>query len=366
MKSLKSLALLPVVLALVACAGPGASPGTSSRPSGAASVAPTTATAAAASPSAATPSEATPTDSAAPASAEPTTVATDAPPSLDPVAQACENVDTLVENPGRLTLSTDIPAFPPWWGGDAAQQYANEPEGGSEWSTADFSAEPYSMEGFESATAYAIAERMGYAADQVDWIANAVFENAFAPGDKPFDFHMAQVSIRPDRAEAVDFSEPYFDSNQSIIALSGNAITGATSIADLQGYVLGAARNTTSFELIETVIQPTVEPRVLPNNANALRALQNGQIDGLVVDLGSAFYMRDAQLENFDTPEPEAVIVGQFSADVQVDQVGAVMQKGSELKPCVDAAIVSLKEDGTLEAIYDEWIVTGQEIPFLE
>jgi polar amino acid transport system substrate-binding protein len=284
-------------------------------------------------------------------------------PTATPVAAVCGPIaDLPLKNPGRLTLSTDNPAFPPWWGGDPATQYPNEPAAGSGWETSD----PYSMEGFEGATAYAIAARMGFTPDLVDWIQNAVFENAFAPGDKPFDFHMAQVSINPQRAEAVDFSEPYFDSNQSIIAMTPNPITSATSIADLKGYTLGAARNTTSFDFIQNVIVPTVEPRVLRSNADALRALQNGQIDGLVVDLGSAFYMRDAQLEDYSTPDPEATIVGQFSSTLQADQVGAVLQKDSALTSCVSTAIQSLKDDGTLNAIYNQWIVSGQDIPFLQ
>jgi polar amino acid transport system substrate-binding protein len=287
-------------------------------------------------------------------------------PQPSPTAVACGPDSPLLKNPGRLTLSTDIPAFPPWWGGEASEQYPNEPEGGSEWSSADFSAEPYSMEGLEGATDYAIAEELGFSPDQVDWLANAQFELAFAPGEKPFDFHMAQVSIRPDRAEAVDFSEPYFDANQSVLAMSTNDIVNAASIEDLKAFKLGAAANTTSLELIEDVIQPTQEPAVYPDNATAKTALQNGQIDGLVVDLGTAFYMRDAELENFDTPDPEAKIVGQFGAGVQVDQVGAVLEKDSPFTECVNRALAQLRADGTLDAILDEWIVSGQEIPFLE
>ncbi|HUG47300.1 MAG TPA: ABC transporter substrate-binding protein [Candidatus Limnocylindria bacterium] len=313
---------------------------------------------------------------AAPATGTPAAPATDTPaPATDPPAtpeptpDACAPDNLALKNPGRLTLSTDIPSFPPWWGGDAAEQYPDEPEGGSPWSESAFSAEPYSMEGFEGATAYAIAEAMGFGPEQVDWLANPVFEQAFAPGEKPFDFHMAQVSIRPERAQAVDFSEPYFDSNQSLLALTENDITGATSIEDLKDYLLGAAANTTSFQLIEDVIQPNVEPRVFPDNATALAALAAGgedAIDGLIIDLGTAFYMRDAELEDFDTPEPEGTIVGQFGPTVQVDQVGAVLELGSPLLDCVNAAIAQIKADGTLDAILDEWIISGQDIPFLE
>jgi polar amino acid transport system substrate-binding protein len=267
-------------------------------------------------------------------------------------------------NTGRLTLSTDIPAYPPWWGGDAATQYPNEPADGSAWSSSQFSAEPYSGEGFEGATAYAIAAAMGFTADKVDWVANPVFEQAFAPGPKPFDFHMAQISIRPERAQAVTFSDPYFDSNQSLLALTPNAITGATTLADLKAYKLGAAANTTSFQLIDEVIQPTAEAQVYNDNAAALLALQNGQIDGLIVDLSTAFYMRDAELEDFDTPDPEGTIVGQFGPPAQPDEVAAVLELDNPLVGCVNQAIAEIKADGTLQGILDEWINTGQDVPF--
>jgi len=275
----------------------------------------------------------------------------------------CGPIESLsTKTPGRLTLSTDNPAFLPWWGGDPETQYPNEPTEGDGWENGD----PYSMEGYEGATAYAIANAMGFTPDKVDWVANTVFAQAFAPGPKPFDFHMAQISIRPKRALNVDFSDPYFDANQAVLAMTPNAITGALNINDLKAYKLGAAANTTSFDLIEQVIAPTAEPVVYPDNNVALQALKNGQIDGLIVDLSTAFYMRDAQLEDFDTPDPEATIVGQFSSELQADPVGAVLQKDSPLTPCVNQAIAQIKSDGTLQAIYDQWIVTDQAVPVLQ
>ena len=352
----RTLGLAAASLALAACAAPGASPS------------PTTV----ASPTAPVPTAAAPTATAGPtatavptATAPPTDVPTTAPTAaltLPPPNPACDRENLTLRNPGRLTLSTDTPAFPPWWGGDPDTQYPNEPEGGSGWNTSD----PYSMEGFEGATAYAIAEAMGFGPDEVDWIQNAVFAQAFAPGEKAFDFHMAQISITPERAEAVDFTDPYFDSNQSLLAMTPHEITGATSIAELKDFKLGAAADTTSFALIEDVIVPNVEPMVYPDNDTARTALVNGQIHGLIVDLSTAFFMRDGQIEDFDTPEPEATIVGQFGPPAQPDFVGAVLELDSPLTDCVNHAIATIKADGTHQAILDEWINTGEDIPFIE
>ncbi|MBA2570663.1 MAG: transporter substrate-binding domain-containing protein [Chloroflexi bacterium] len=345
---------LAALLAFAACtsAGPTIAPQ---------SAAPSVAPSVAATPSEAPSEEPTQEPSEAP-SLEPTAVPTAVPtvvPSPEPavVSEACMAANlTGLKNPGRLTLSTDNPAFPPWWGGDPETQYPNEPEGGSGW---DFS-DPYSMEGYESAIAYAVAAELGFGPELVDWIPNTVFSQAFQPGPKRFDFHMAQISIRPRRAEAVDFSDPYFQANQSILAVTATPITSVTTIAGLKDFKLGAAVGTTSFELIEMVVQPNVEPSVFDDNDIARRALRNGQIDGLVVDLQTAFFMRDVQMGG------EGVVIGQFDVAAQADPVGMVLQKGSSLTACVNEALGVMALNGTTQAIYDAWISTGQEVPFFE
>ncbi len=382
---IRSISALAVVaaLALAACSGTAATPVPTAAVVTTAPVTPTTAPA---TPTAvpATPTPTPVTITAAPTATpvavitpEPTVAATPtAVPTVAPtdtpvptpaslVSAECMAGTVATKNTGRLTLSTDNPAYPPWWGGDPNTQYPNETAGGDGWSVSD----PYSMMGYESATAYAVAAAMGFTPDLIDWIPNTVFENAFKPGPKDFDFHLAQISIRPARAKNVDFSDSYFDANQAVLAMtklkdgSPNPILSVTTIAGLKSFKLGAGVATTSLDLIENTIQPDVAPQALASNAVALRLLQNHQIDGLVVDLNTAFYMRDAQLENFDTPDPEATIVGQFNVSAQVDQMGIVLQKGSSLTACVDQALAQIKADGTLQAIYDQWISGNQNIP---
>jgi polar amino acid transport system substrate-binding protein len=207
---------------------------------------------------------------------------------------------------------------------------------------------------------------MGFSADQVDWLANTEFALAFAPGEKDFDFHMAQISATEERAQAVTFSDPYFDSNQAVLALTANEITSAASIADLKAYRLGAASDTTSFEFLENTIAPTVEPQVFDDNAATLQALQGNVVDGIIVDLSTAFYMRDAELENFETEEPEGTIVGQFGPPAEPDHVAFVLELGNPLVDCVNQALAEVKASGQHQEILDEWINSGQEVPFLE
>jgi polar amino acid transport system substrate-binding protein len=266
-------------------------------------------------------------------------------------SEACQagSIDDLLKNSGRLTLSTDNPAFGPWWGGDPSV----DAESGWEFSY------PPSGEGLEGGVAYAIAHALGFSDDQVDWLQNTEFSLAFAPGPKPFDFHMAQISIRPERAENVDFTDSYFDANQSLVINADTDIAGAVSIADLAGYNLGAAVGTTSLQFIEEQIQPENEPTVLNNTADLVQALENGQIDGFVIDLGSAFFSVAVQLS-------DGTIVGQFPTSAQGDQLGAVLDLGSPLTACINEAIAALGESGQLQTIYDATITAAQGVPVIE
>ena len=267
------------------------------------------------------------------------------------VSEACQaaNLGDMLKNPGRLTLSTDNPSFGPWWGGDPSV----DPDSGWEFSY------PPSGEGLEGGVAYAIANALGFSDDQVDWLQNTEFSLAFAPGPKPFDFHMAQISIRPERAENVDFTDPYFDANQSLVANAGTDIASATTIEELKGYNLGAAVGTTSLQFIEEQIQPENEPQVFNNNADLVQALENGQIDGLVIDLGSAFFVIAVQLS-------DGTIVGQFPTSAQQDQIGAVLELDSPLTACINEAIAAIAASGELQAIYDATITEAQAVPVIE
>ena len=266
-------------------------------------------------------------------------------------SEACQaaNIDDLLKNSGRLTLSTDNPSFGPWWGGDPSV----DPDSGWEFSY------PPSGEGLEGGVAYAIAHALGFSDDQVDWLQNTEFSLAFQPGPKPFDFHMAQISVRPERAENVDFSTPYFDANQSLVANAGTDIAGSTSMADLQGYNLGAMVGTTSLQFIQEQIQPEGEPQVFNNNSDLVTALDNGQIDGMVLDLGSAFFSVAVQLT-------DGTIVGQFPTSAQEDRIAAVLDLDSPLTACIDEAIAALDASGQLQAIYDATITAAQGVPVIE
>jgi polar amino acid transport system substrate-binding protein len=269
--------------------------------------------------------------SSAAASAEATSAASSAAPALDDCAPA--NLTTL--EPGKLTIGTDSPAYPPYFVDD----------------------DPSNGEGFESAVAYAIAEGLGFKPLDVTWTV-VPFNTSYAPGDKAFDFDINQISITPERAEVVDFSDGYYTVNQAVIALKDSPIASATAVADLKGANLGAQVGTTSLDFITSVVQPDAKPQVFNDTNDAKSAMQNGQIDGLVVDLPTAYYITAAEI-------PEASIVGQFPAQEGGEQFGLLFQKGNPLVTCVNKVLADLAASGELQAIQDEWLA-GTTAPYFK
>ncbi|MGK5677758.1 ABC transporter substrate-binding protein [Actinoplanes sp. URMC 104] len=236
---------------------------------------------------------------------------------------------------GKLTIGTDNPAYEPWFSG-------NDPKNGK---------------GFESAVAYQIAQRLGYSPDNVIWT-SVTFNNAIAPGPKTFDFDINQFSITPERRNAVDFSSPYYLVRQTVITTKGSKIAGAKSLADLKSAKLGAQVGTTSYQAVTDLIKPSTQPSVFNSNDDAKAALVNGTVDGLVVDLPTAFYMTGAELDN-------GVIVGQLPQVGTPEQFGVVLDKGSALTPCVSSAVDQLRQDGTLTVLEKTWLAETGGAPEL-
>ncbi|TAK00066.1 MAG: amino acid ABC transporter substrate-binding protein [Chloroflexota bacterium] len=263
-----------------------------------------------------------------------------------PDACAPENLETMTA--GTLTIGADNPAFPPYF------QPSDPAVEGSVW---EFG-EPTNGDGLEAATAYAVAEQLGFAADQVTWVP-VPFNNAVQPGPKDFDLYLTQVSYSAERAEAVDLSDGYFDLNQAVVSLKDNPIADVTTVAGLKDFKLGAPTGTTSYQYIVDNIQPTEDPAVYDTLDAALQALTATQVDGIVVDLPTAFFMTAVQLEDLGT------IVGSLPTAGEVEHFSILLNLDSPLTSCVNGALATLKENGTLAAIVDEWI-TGQGAPALQ
>jgi len=241
--------------------------------------------------------------------------------------------DTITE--GKLTIGTGNPAYSPWVLNDA----------------------PESGEGFEAAVAYAVAEKLGFAKEDVVWVRTG-FDEAIAPGQKNFDFNLQQYSIKEERKANVDFSSPYYESSQVVVTTEGSAAAGATSIADLQGYLIGAATGTTSFDAIGSVIAPTQDALAFTTNDDTIAALNNGQVDAIILDLDTALLASLFQIDG-------GKIIGQLPTADKGDQFGLVLDKGSKLTAAVTKALDDLRADGTLAALEEKWLTADAGVPVL-
>jgi polar amino acid transport system substrate-binding protein len=244
------------------------------------------------------------------------------------------DLDTLKSD--TLTVATDEPAYEPWVVGD----------------------DPESGEGYEAAVAYAVADQLGFSKDQVTWT-RVPFNAAIQPGARPFDFDINQFSITDERKQAVDFSSPYYSVTQAVITTEGSAAEGATSVADLKGLRIAAQVATTSLQVLTDTIDPDAGPVVFNSNDDAKLALQNGQVDAIVVDLPTAFYITAAELDN-------GLIVGQLEDSGESgDQFGLLLEKGSPLTDCVSQAVDALRDDGTLADLEARWLSEVADAPVL-
>lgn len=253
-------------------------------------------------------------------------------------ADSCAVENLNLATPGQLTVATGEPVFPPWMGvGD------------------DNFDVPESKTGFEGALVYELAAEMGFSDDQVTFVRTG-FDEAIAPGPKDWDFNIQQYSITEAREEVVDFSDPYYETQQALVTFPDSPYADADSIDDLKDAVLGAAIGTTSLDFVEDVIQPDTAPSVYDENVDVQAAMNAGQIDGLVVDLPTAYFMIAVQIEG-------AIIAGVFEAQAESpDRFGLLFEEDNPLVGCVNEALATLRDNGTLAALEEEWLTQEGEI----
>jgi polar amino acid transport system substrate-binding protein len=257
----------------------------------------------------------------------------DSTPSAAPSTEdACADITTVTD--GTLTVGTSDPAFPPY-------VIDNDPTNGK---------------GFESAVAYAVAEEMGFTDDQVDWTF-AGFNKLFAPGEKDYDFALNQISITPEREQAVTFSDPYYEAANAILVLKDSSFADATSLAEFQDAKIGVQVATTALAQVENQIAPTQNVAVFDDTTASTQALKNGEIDALVTDLPTTLYL--------SAVEVPGVVVGQMPQDEAADTWGLVLQKENPLVGCVNQALAALQDSGDLEAITTQWMTDYTKAPVL-
>ena len=254
-------------------------------------------------------------------------------------AADCDPLPTFAE--GQLTVATGEPVFPPWMG--AGEDDFDDPTTGT---------------GYEGALVFALAEELGFTPEQVSFVRTG-FDEAIAAGDKEWDFNIQQYSITDDRDEVVDFSDGYYEVEQAIIGRADSPAASATSVDDLKSLRIGAAIGTTSLDYAEEVIDPDSDVQVYDDNAAAKAAFDADQVDAIVFDLPTAYYITAVEIT-------DASIIGVLPLAESADELGMLFEEGNPMRDCVNEALAALRDDGTLEALEEEWLNQGGDIPSLD
>ena len=249
---------------------------------------------------------------------------------------SCSNasIQKYLYTKGMLTVATDNPVYTPWF-------VSNKPSNGK---------------GYESAVAYAVASQLGFKPSQVVWVVEP-FSSSYAPGPKKFDFDINEISYTPQRAQAVTFSNSYYDVQQAIVALKGSPVVTHHTAADLKNYLYGDQVGTTGLTYITNNIQPTQQPRVFDTLAEASAALEAHRIQALVTDTPTAQYMAESQLK-------DALLVAQFPP--VGEHYGLLFHLGNPLVNCVNHAIAALKSNGTLLALQRKYLQIYLKFPTVQ
>lgn len=227
--------------------------------------------------------------------------------------------------PGKLTIATGDPAYEPWVLND----------------------DPESGEGYEAAVAYAVAEQLGFDADDVVWT-RTTFDAAIAPGPKDWDMNIQQFGITDERKQAVDFSSGYYKDTRAVIVKKDGKFADATSLADLKDAVIGATVGTQGYTYAKEKINDNVQ--TFNDDASLAQALDAGQIDALVADTTVCVYMvQSGQVA-------DGVVIGRIAGSEDKDGMGIVLPKDSPLTEATTKAVDDLEADGTLQKLQDQWL----------
>lgn len=220
--------------------------------------------------------------------------------------------------PGQLTVQTNLPA-PGWWNGDTPQTIKS---------------------GFEYCLAANIAYRAGL--DKVA-VQNVSFDALVAGQTKAFDLALSQITITEQRKKVVDFSPPYFSSDQGLLVRKGTKVNSS----NIKSLKIGVQQGTTAVDFVKNVLKvPAANIRVFPDTPNMFTALQARQVD--VVMLDTAIVLVQAAKSN-----GALEVVGQYKTG---ESYGAIYPKNSPNRATFDRIIQSLIADGTVKKLTQAYL----------
>lgn len=242
--------------------------------------------------------------------------------------------DPRLFTPGKLTVATSDPVYPPW-------MMDNDPSNG---------------EGFESALVYAIADHLGFAPEDVVWV-RETFEQAIAPGAKDYDFGIQQISVTEARAQIATFSDVYYQPEKAVVALPDSDVASATSFDQLRAANWGVAVGTTDLTYLEDILGIT-NAAVYDDQVGVFQALQGGQIDATVVALPTALFVTAVQV-------PDAAITALLPKDENDLGHGLIFEQDNDIVGWINEAIAELTADGTIDGLVAEYLIADPDLPVI-
>jgi polar amino acid transport system substrate-binding protein len=171
-------------------------------------------------------------------------------------------------------------------------------------------------------------------------IRNESFDAIVAGQVSDYDLALSQISITCDRAKVVNFSTPYFESNQGVLVRKGTELSTLAAAKQAQW---GVQTGTTAIDLLDT-IKPSKKPRVYQQLPDGFTALEAGQIDAFLVD--TAIVLGQAARSG-----GRLAVVSQFEQPGGPDQYGAIIPKDSKNAPAINAVFQQLGDSGELATL---------------
>jgi len=217
-----------------------------------------------------------------------------------------------------LTVVTSLPA-PGFWNGDDPSAITG---------------------GYEYEIAKALQERLNLGKLE---IVNVSFDQLVAGQVGDYDVALSQVTITDERKQVVDFTEPYFESDQGVLVMSG---TDVATIDDAKALQWGVQSGTTGADYLTDEVQPDQEAQVFQNLADGFAALQAGQVDAFMMD--TAIVLAQASESGGDEE-----VAAQFKTG---EQYGGILPKGSANADAINEILTELKDDGSLAEFATDWL----------
>ncbi len=233
--------------------------------------------------------------------------------------------------PGKLTVATGEPAYPPWMMDD----------------------DPAAGIGFENGMVYALAAKLGFDRDDVVWV-RQTFDQGIAPGEKNYDFNIQQFSVTEERAEFVDFSEVYYRPEKAVITIPGSPIIDAKSFEDLRKANWGATIGTADLSYIENILN-VKDITVFNDVAGTFQALLAGQIDATCIELPTALFITFVQV-------PDAIISAVLPTDPNDLGHGLIFEKGSSIVGWINEGLEAIIADGVIADLTKEYLIGDESI----